>query len=155
VIESQPILLVEDNEDDARLTARAFTQAKIANPLVHVSDGVEALDYLFGRGSYDGRDVRMLPVMVLIDLQLPRLDGLDVVKAIRGCDHTRYLPVVVLTSSDQDRDRLAAYNHQVNSYVQKPVGYDQFVEAARQLGSYWISINLAPPPPPLREPAPR
>jgi two-component system response regulator len=155
LIESQPILLVEDNEDDARLTARAFSQAEIANPLVHVGDGVEALDYLFCRGRYEGRDVRMLPVMVLVDLQLPRLAGLDVVKAIRGCDHTRYLPVVVLTSSDQDRDRLAAYNHQVNSYVQKPVGYDQFVDAARHLGRYWIRVNMVPPPPPPREPVPR
>jgi two-component system response regulator len=149
MIESHSILLVEDNEDDAELTGRAFLAAKIANPLVHVSDGVEALDYLFGRGRYAGRDVRALPVVVLLDLKLPRLDGLDVLKAIRASEHTRFLPVVMLTSSDHDRDRLAAYNHHVNSYVRKPVDYDQFVDAARQLGLYWIVFNLAPPPPPL------
>jgi two-component system response regulator len=147
MIESHSILLVEDNEDDAELTARAFSQANIANPMVHVSDGVEALDYLFGRGQYEGRDIRVLPVVVLLDLKLPRLDGLDVLKAIRASEHTRYLPVVMLTSSDHDRDRLAAYNHQVNSYVKKPVDYDQFVDAARQLGLYWIVFNLAPPAP--------
>ena len=145
--EAEAILLVEDNEDDAELTARAFHQAKIANPIVHVSDGVEALDYLFGRGRYSHRDARMLPVVVLLDLKLPRLDGLDVLKAIRAGEQTRHLPVVMLTSSDHDRDRLAAYNHHVNSYVKKPVDYDQFVEAARHLGLYWIVFNLAAPPP--------
>jgi two-component system response regulator len=149
MIESHSILLVEDNDDDAELTVRAFQQAKIANPLVHVGDGVEALDYLFGRGSYDGRDVREQPVVVLLDLKLPGLDGLDVLKAIRGSDQTRVLPVVMLTSSDHDRDRLAAYNHRVNSYVRKPVDYDQFVDTTRQLGLYWIVYNLAPPPPHL------
>lgn len=149
MIESQCILLVEDNEDDAELTARAFSRAKIANPLVHVTDGVEALDYLFGRGRFADRDVRVLPVVVLLDLKLPRLDGLDVLKAIRAGDQTRFLPVVMLTSSDLDRDRLAAYRHQVNSYVRKPVGYDQFADAACQVGLYWIAVNLAPPPPPL------
>jgi two-component system response regulator len=136
------ILLVEDNEDDAELTARAFAQAKIANPLVRVSDGVEALDYLFGRAGFTDRDPAVLPVVVLLDLKLPRLDGLGVLKAIRHDERTRYLPVVMLTSSDHDRDRLAAYHHQVNGYVKKPVDYDQFVEAARQLGLYWAVFNL-------------
>ena len=143
--EPQSILLVEDNEDDAELTLRAFQQANIANALVHVSDGVEALDYLFGRGSYAQRDIKVLPIVVLLDLKLPRLDGIDVLKAIRGHELTRYLPVVMLTSSDQDRDRLAAYHHQVNSYVRKPVDYDQFVEAARHLGLYWVVMNLPVP----------
>src|SRR5689334_16443413 len=107
------ILLVEDNDDDAELTIRAFAQAKIANPLVRVSDGVEALDYLFGRGSYAQRDLGVQPVVVLLDLKLPRLDGIDVLKAIRADERTRYLPVVMLTSSDHDRDRLAAYQHRV------------------------------------------
>jgi two-component system response regulator len=145
--DSQCILLVEDNEDDAELTARAFRQAQIANPLVRVSDGVEALDYLFCRGAYGDRDARLLPLVVLLDLKLPRLDGLDVLRAIRASERTRHLPVVMLTSSDHDRDRLAAYNFQVNSYVKKPVDYDQFVEAARQLGLYWIVLNLAAPTP--------
>jgi len=139
--ELQSILLVEDNEDDAELTARAFLQAKIANPLVRMNDGVEALDYLFGRGSYEDR-VLLLPIVVLLDLKLPRLDGLDVLKAIRNHERTRYLPVVMLTSSDHDRDRLSAYDNQVNSYVKKPVDYDQFVEAARHLGLYWAVFNL-------------
>jgi two-component system response regulator len=138
----QIILLVEDNEDDAELTARAFSQANIANPLVHVTDGVEALDYLFARGGYADRDAASLPIVVLLDLKLPRLDGLDVLKAIRTAERTRYLPVVMLTSSDHDRDRISAYSHQVNSYVKKPVDYDQFVEAARQLGLYWALLNL-------------
>jgi len=144
-MEPQSILLVEDNDDDAELTVRAFGQANIANSLVHVSDGVEALDYLFCRARYAARDPRDLPVMVLLDLKLPRLDGIDVLKAIRASDATRYLPVVMLTSSDHDRDRLAAYHNQVNSYVKKPVDYDQFVEAARQLGLYWVVLNLPVP----------
>jgi len=141
-MEPQSILLVEDNDDDAELTVRAFSQAKIANALVRVSDGVEALDYLFARGSYSLRNTRNLPILVLLDLKLPRLDGIDVLKAIRAHEATRYLPVVMLTSSDHDRDRLAAYHNQVNSYVRKPVDYDQFVDAARQLGLYWVVLNL-------------
>ena len=148
MIEPPSILLVEDNDDDAELTARAFAQAKIGNPLVRVGDGVEALDYLFGLGDYAGRDTSRLPVLILLDLKLPRLDGLDVLKAVRAHDRTRYLPVVMLTSSDHDRDRLAAYHHHVNGYVKKPVDYDQFVEAARQLGLYWVVFNLSAPAPP-------
>jgi two-component system response regulator len=146
-MEAQSILLVEDNDDDAELTVRAFAQANIANALVRVSDGVEALDYLFGRDRYAERNVRDLPILVLLDLKLPRLDGIDVLKAIRGHDATHFLPVVMLTSSDHDRDRLAAYHHQVNSYVKKPVDYDQFVEAARQLGLYWVVLNMPVPRP--------
>lgn len=144
-MEPQSILLVEDNDDDAELTMRAFQQASIGNKLVHVSDGVEALDYLLARGSYAARDPRNLPILVLLDLKLPRLDGIDVLKAIRANELTRYLPVVMLTSSDHDRDRMAAYHNQVNSYVKKPVDYDQFVEAARHLGLYWVVMNLPVP----------
>jgi two-component system response regulator len=140
-------LLVEDNEDDAELTARAFARANLANPLVRVRDGVEALDYLFGRGDHAARDIRLLPSVVLLDLNLPRLDGIHVLKEIRAREQTRYLPVVMLTSSDHDRDRIAAYHHQVNSYVRKPVDYDQFVDAARQLGLYWVVMNLPAPAP--------
>jgi two-component system response regulator len=145
MMQHQAILLVEDNDDDAELTARAFREAKIGNPLVRVCDGVEALDYLFGRGAYADRDVDQLPSIVLLDLKLPRLDGLDVLRAIRETDATRRLPVVMLTSSDHDRDRLAAYDNHVNSYVRKPVDYDQFVAAARQLGLYWVVLNLGAP----------
>jgi two-component system response regulator len=136
------ILLVEDNDDDAELAMRAFSQAKIANPLVHVSDGVVALDYLFRSGSFAAHDPAVLPVVVLLDLMLPRLDGLGVLKAIRLDERTRYLPVVMLTSSDHDRDRISAYHNHANSYVKKPVDYDQFVEAARSLGLYWAVLNL-------------
>jgi two-component system, response regulator len=143
--ELSSILLVEDNEDDAELTMRAFHQACIANPLVRVADGVEALDYLFGRAGYADRDVSAQPVVVLLDLKLPRLDGIDVLKAIRANDHTCYLPVVMLTSSDQERDRIAAYRNRANSYIKKPVDYEQFVDAARHLGQYWAVLNTAAP----------
>lgn len=143
--EPRIILLVEDNEDDAELTARAFSQAKIPNPLVRVRDGVEALDYLHARGRYVERDTTVLPVVVLLDLNLPRLDGIDVLKSIRSHAHTRYLPVVMLTSSDHERDRLAAYHQQVNSYVKKPIDYDQFTEATRQLCVYWVELNSPVP----------
>jgi len=141
------ILLVEDNEDDAELAARAFSKAKIANPLLRFGDGALALDYLFGLGAFAGRGQGELPALVLLDLKMPRLDGLDVLKAIRAHDRTRYLPVVMLTSSDHDRDRLEAYRHHVNGYVKKPVDYDQFVDVARQLGLYWGGLNLAAPAP--------
>jgi two-component system response regulator len=140
----QPILLVEDNADDAELTIRAFREARIANPIVHVTDGVEALDYLFRRSAYAARDTA-LPTMVLLDLKLPRLDGLAVLKAIRDYDATRNLPVIMMTSSDDDGDRLAAYDRHVNSYIKKPINYDEFVAAARQLGLYWIVLNLPAP----------
>jgi two-component system response regulator len=145
----QVVLLVEDNDDDAELTSMAFQKARIANPLVRACDGVEALDYLFARGKYAGRDPGNLPVVVLLDLQLPRVDGIEVLKAIRAGETTKYLPVVILTSSAEDKDRLSAYSHYANSYVRKPVNYDQFVEASRQLGLYWTVMNLS-----VREPDP-
>jgi two-component system response regulator len=141
----QNILLIEDNDDDAELTAMAFRQANITNPLLRVSDGVEALDYLFARGRYVARNTVEMPAIVLLDLNLPRLNGLDVLAELRGDDRTKHLPVIVLTSSTEDRDRLTAYHHHANSYVQKPVDYDQFVVAARQLGLYWMVLNVPPP----------
>ncbi len=143
------ILLVEDNDDDAELTIRAFRQANVTNPVVRAADGVEALDYLFGRGAYAGRDLNDAPAVVLLDLNLPRLSGLDVLKAIRDDERTRYLAVVVLTSSNEDRDRISAYEHYANSYVRKPVDFEQFVAASRELGLYWMVLNL---PPPRRDP---
>jgi len=137
----QTILLVEDNDDDAELTLLAFKTRRISNPLVRVQDGLEALDYLFGRGRYADRDPQDLPAVVLLDLNLPRLGGLEVLKAIRAGEHTKYLPVVVLTSSDEEKDRLAAYREFANSYVRKPVDYDQFATAARDLGLYWLVLN--------------
>ena len=140
-----PILLVEDNDDDAELTEMAFREAKVANPLMRIKDGVEALDYLLGRGQHAGRDVSDAPAVVLLDLKLPRLNGLEVLEEIRGDERTRHLPVVILTSSVEEQDRLTAYKHHANSYVQKPVDYDHFVTAARQLGLYWTLLNVPPP----------
>jgi two-component system response regulator len=139
------ILLVDDNDDDAELTLRAFQAAKIANPIVRARDGVEALDYLFARGQYAERDASGLPCVVLLDLRMPRLDGIDVLKALRADPRTIHVPVVLLTSSNEDRDRLAAYEHRANSFVQKPVSYEDFVVAARQLGLYWAVLNKPAP----------
>jgi len=139
------IFLVEDNDDDAELALIAFQRAKITNPLIRARDGVDALDYLFGRGKYAGRDVRELPAVMLLDLNIPKINGLEVLKAIRADELTRRLPVVILTSSNEDRDRLAAYDHFANSYVLKPVDYDKFVTAASQLSLYWTVLNAPPP----------
>lgn len=141
----QSILLVEDNDDDADLTAMAFQDAKITNPIIRVRDGVNALDYLFGRGEFAAVDPLLLPAVILLDLKLPRVGGLEVLKQLRASPRTRHLPVVILTSSNQDRDRLEAYTHHANSYVRKPVDYDEFVVATRQLGLYWTVTNLPPP----------
>jgi two-component system response regulator len=145
MIKEQTILLVEDNDDDAELTVIAFQRAKITNPMVRARDGVEALDYLFGRGEHAGRDVSQLPAVALLDLKLPRVSGLEVLKVIREDERTRHLPIVILTSSNEDKDRLGAYDHFANSYVVKPVNYDQFVAAALQLGLYWMALNAPPP----------
>jgi two-component system, response regulator len=139
------ILLVEDNDDDAELTQRAFRQASITNPLVRARDGQEALDYLFGRGRFAGRDLLDSPAVILLDLNLPGMHGLDVLTRIRADDATKHLPVVILTSSNEERDRSAAYDQHANSYVQKPVDYDQFVSASRQLGLYWTVLNRGAP----------
>src|SRR5260221_4641618 len=142
---AQSILLVEDSDDDAELTLLAFKKAQIANPLFRARDGVEALDYLLARGEFTDRNVTDLPAVVLLDLNLPRVGGLDVLKAIRADDRIKHMPVVILTSSDEEKDRLTAYDNFVNSYVRKPVDYDHFVEAARDLGLYWLVLHRPPP----------
>ena len=138
------ILLVEDNPDDRTLTMHAFASNRIANPVVTARDGVEALDYLFGTGPHAGRDPQVLPALVLLDLKLPRIDGLEVLRRIRAHPRTRLLPVVILTSSNEDRDRIEGYPLGANSYVRKPVDFDEFVRAAGQLGLYWLVLNTPP-----------
>lgn len=144
MIDDRIILLAEDNDDDAELTALAFAQARIVNPVVRARDGVEALDWLFARGDHAGRG-DALPVLVLLDLRMPRLGGIEVLAGIRADARTRFLPVVVLTSSAEESDRLAAYANHANSYVRKPIDYDQFVTAAQHLGRYWMQLNLLAP----------
>jgi two-component system response regulator len=135
------ILLVEDNPDDVELTRIAFNEAKIANTLVVARDGAEALDYLFARGAYAGRDPNSLPSIVLLDLNLPKVDGREVLQAIRGNELTRSLPVVVLTTSVEPFDVEASYALGVNSYIQKPVDFEHFVWAVQQVGLYWLVLN--------------
>ena len=149
--EGQTILLVEDSNDDAELTLRAFRSANIKNPMVRATDGEEALDYLFGRGVHEGRDVTQLPAVALLDINMPKINGPEVLAAIRADRLTMHLPVVILTSSNEDKDRLRAYSHHANSYVVKPVDYDQFVTAAAQLGLYWMLLNEPAPPPKLEK----
>jgi len=142
---SHPILLVEDNPDDEALTIRALRKAHVANEIVVARDGVEAVDYLFGTGSYVGRDSKNVPHMVLLDLKLPKLNGLEVLARIRADDRTCLVPVVILTSSNEDRDLLAGYRNGANGFVRKPVEFSEFSDAVRQLGLYWILVNEAPP----------
>ncbi|MCL5060004.1 MAG: response regulator [Candidatus Thermoplasmatota archaeon] len=139
------ILLVEDNPDDAALTVHALETNKIGNTLVIARDGVEALDYLFCTGPYAGRDSKDSPAVVLLDLKLPRIDGLEVLRRVRTTEHTRLLPVVILTSSNEEEDRIKGYALGANSYVRKPVDFDDFVRAAGQLGLYWLLLNQPPP----------
>jgi two-component system, response regulator len=139
------ILLVEDNPDDEALTLRAFRKNNIRNEVVVARDGAEALDYLFGRGRYAGRDIADKPQVVLLDLKLPKVDGIEVLRQLRADPRTRTLPVVVLTSSKEERDLSECYRLGCNSYVRKPVDFDQFLEAARQLELYWLLINEPPP----------
>lgn len=141
------ILLVEDNPDDEELTIRALKKNNIGNNLMVVRDGAEALDFLFGSGIYADREVHILPQVVLLDLNLPKVDGLEVLRRIRAEENTRLLPVVILTSSKEQQDMVMGYSLGANSYVRKPVDFNQFVEAVRQLGLYWLILNE---PPPLR-----
>jgi len=141
------ILLVEDNPDDEALTLRAFKKHNITNHVVVAHDGAQALEYLFGTGRYAGRDMALTPQLILLDLKLPKVDGLEVLRQLRADDRTRLLPVVVLTSSTEERDLVESYRLGANSYVRKPVDFTQFVEAARQLGLYWLLMNQPPPVP--------
>ena len=138
------ILLVEDNPDDEALTLRALAKNNILNEVVVTHDGVDALDYLFGRGRYSDRDVADLPQVVLLDLKLPKIDGLDVLKQIRVDPRTRLQPVVILTTSDEDHDITAGYELGANSFIRKPVDFEEFMEAVRQLGLYWLVLNVPP-----------
>ena len=142
---SKTILLVEDNPDDEALTRRAFARSNIRNEIAVARDGQEALDYIFGTGQYAGRTAAALPQVVLLDLKLPKIDGLEVLRRIRADERTRMLPVVILTSSTEEKDMVRGYTLGVNSYVRKPVDFSEFIEAARQLGLYWLLINETPP----------
>ena len=139
------ILLVEDNPDDITLTLRALKKNSIFNEVVVAKDGVEALDYLFGTGIYAGRDTSVMPVVTLLDLKLPKIDGFEVMKRVRSNERTKLIPIVILTSSKEDDDLINGYSLGANSYIRKPVDYEQFTEAIRELGLYWILINEPPP----------
>ena len=138
------ILLVEDNADDEILTLRALMVNKIANDVVVARDGAEALDYLFGTGCYAGRDTSVRPQVVLLDLNLPKLGGLDVLRRIRSEESTRTLPVVILTTSNEEEDLVGSYSLGANSFIRKPVDFDQFSECVRELGMYWVVLNTTP-----------
>ena len=139
------ILLVEDNPDDEALTLRALRKNNIGNDVMVARDGAEALDYLFGTGPYAGRDASDIPPVVLLDLKLPKVDGLEVLRRLRADERTKLLPVVILTSSNEEEDRLKSYDLGANSYVRKPVNFSEFIEAVRQLGLYWLILNERPP----------
>lgn len=144
-MESKLILLVEDNPRDEYLTLRALKKSKIANDVVVARDGVEALDYLFGRGAYSDPASHVMPQLVLLDLKLPKVDGLQVLQQLRADERTKRLPIVVFTSSSEEEDLLSSYNLGANSYIRKPVEFEQFVEATTQLGMYWLVLNEAAP----------
>ena len=144
---STTILLVEDNPTDEKLTVLAFKQCGVANTIVVERDGAAALDYLFGTGAHAGRDVSLLPSVVLLDLNLPKIDGLDVLRRIRADERTKLLPVVVLTASKEEEDIVRSYSLGANAYVRKPVAFAEFSEAVRTLGLFWLLLNQRPPPP--------
>jgi len=144
-MDSKVVLLVEDNDDDIELTLRSFKKHKFLHKVVLARDGQEALDYLFCRGAYAGRDKSEMPVLILLDLKLPKIDGLEVLRQIRAHPSTKYIPVVVLTTSSQMTDKIQSYDEGANSYVRKPVDFDRFNEATRQLGIYWLIVNDPPP----------
>jgi CheY-like chemotaxis protein len=144
-VPNRTILLVEDNADDEELTIRALKKNNVTNNLAVARDGVEALDYIFGTGAYAGRDIARLPGLVLLDLKLPKIDGLEVLRRIRADERTRRIPVTVLTSSKEEQDVIKSYDLGANSYIRKPVDFAQFTEAVRQLGIYWLMLNEAPP----------
>ena len=142
---NKTILLVEDNPDDVKLTLRAFKRNNMLNPIIVARDGVEALDFLFARGAYAERAGKSLPTLIILDLKLPRLDGLGVLTAIRADEQTRLIPVVVMTSSKEEQDLFQSYSLGANSYVRKPVNFAEFLEAVRVLGIYWMMTNQPPP----------
>ena len=140
------ILLVEDSQRDEELALRALRKNNIKNEVVVARDGAEALDYLFATGAHAGRNTAELPTVVLLDIKLPKIDGLEVLRRLRADERTKLLPVVILTSSKEDNDRLAGYTSGANSYVRKPIDFAEFAEAVRQLGLYWLILNEGPPP---------
>jgi len=144
-LENKLILLVEDNPDDEALTLRALKKNNIANQVVVARDGVEALDYLFGTGAHAGRDMNVMPQVILLDLKLPKIDGFEVLRRLRADERTKFLPVVILTTSNEEKDRLTGYGLGANSFVRKPVEFGQFIEGVRQLGLYWLILNEAAP----------
>lgn len=143
-MKTKHILLAEDNPDDVKLTLRALKKSRILNEVVVVQDGVEALDYLFGTGKFAGRDMSVMPQLILLDLKMPRIDGLEVLQRIRADERTKLLPVVVLTTSSEDRDKIESYKFGANSYIRKPVDFNQFADAVQQLGLYWLVLNESP-----------
>jgi two-component system response regulator len=144
-MKEKTILLVEDDPDDEALTLRALRKNNIANEVIVARDGAEALDYLFAAGAHAGRDTSVRPQVVLLDLKLPKVDGLEVLRRLRADERTRLLPVVILTSSKEDQDIISGYSLGANSYICKPVEFEQFREAVRQLGLYWLVLNMPPP----------
>jgi two-component system, response regulator len=144
-MDEKVILLVEDNPDDEALTLRALKKNNIKNEVVVAHDGAEALDYIFGEGTYSGRDVRVVPQVILLDLKLPKVDGFEVLRKLRADERTKRLPVVILTSSNEEQDRISGYDLGANSYVRKPVEFSSFIEAVRQLGLYWLILNQTAP----------
>lgn len=144
MVDMKKVLLVEDNEDDIDLTLLSFRNNRIANEVIVARDGVEALDYLLGTGKHAGRDVSIQPAVVFLDINLPKVNGLEVLKRLRNEPRTRRLPIVMLTSSVEERDLVASYDLGVNSYIRKPVDLEQFNEAVKQLGMYWILLNELP-----------
>jgi two-component system, response regulator len=144
-VSTKIILLVEDNPSDIKLTQRAMEKGHIANELIIAEDGQEALDYLFGTGTHLGREVTEIPALVLLDINLPKVDGLEILKRIRTDERTRRLPVVILTTSKEEQDVAISYDLGVNSYIRKPVDFSQFAQAILQLGLYWLVLNEAPP----------
>jgi len=144
-MDEKVILLVEDNPDDEALTLRGFKKNNIGNEIVVARDGVEALDYLFGTGAHAGRDMTIMPAVTLLDLKLPKIDGLEVLNRVRADNRTKLLPVVILTSSKEEQDLINGYRLGANSYIRKPVDFGQFLEAVRQLGLYWLVLNESPP----------
>lgn len=143
-MEEKIILLVEDNPDDVALTIRAFEKSRIKNRIVIAEDGVEALDYIFRRGKFENRELKELPAVILLDLKLPKLDGFEVLKAIRDNEFTKLLPVVILSSSKEEQDIIKGYKNGANSYIRKPVDFEKFYEAVQTLGLYWLILNEPP-----------